>query len=86
MNPETALLLKDVHPYFWRSRTWHPEVSVEQALEVSENYEQEEVQDDGRMRRWGYVEALERHVRVVLLPDGKTLFNAFIDSGYKPDR
>jgi hypothetical protein len=64
----------------------HPEVSKSQAEWVAQNYEAEWVQENGRIRRWGYVEDLEHWVRVILLPDGETLFNAFIDAGFKtPD-
>lgn len=43
------------------------------------------VQADGRIRLWGkIVEADGRYLRVVLLPDGQTVHNAFFDRGYKP--
>jgi hypothetical protein len=38
-----------------------------------------EVQPDGRMRRWGYIRALGRYLRVVTLADGETVHNAFPD-------
>ncbi len=45
----------------------------------------EVVQADGRIRRWSAVpEAGNRFLRVVLLPDGETVHNAFFDRGYKP--
>lgn len=34
----------------------HPEVSRKVAFQMAENYEYEHVQEDGRFRRWGYVE------------------------------
>lgn len=38
------------------------------------------VQSDGRVRLWSRVETLGgRAVRVVLLPDGQTVHNAFLD-------
>jgi hypothetical protein len=43
------------------------------------------IQADGRIRRWARIEAAEgRALRVVLLPDGETVHNAFFDRGYKP--
>lgn len=63
----------------------HPEVSREVAFWVFENYTHEEVQQDGRYRRWAYVEELGHWVRVILLDDGVTVHNAFIDSGFKPE-
>jgi hypothetical protein len=42
-----------------------------------------EVQPDGRIRHWLYVPELERYLRVVTLPDGVTLHNAFPDRNFK---
>ena len=45
----------------------------------------EELQSDGRIRRWAkIVEADERYLRVVLLDDGKTVHNAFFDRRFTP--
>ena len=45
----------------------------------------EMVQADGRIRRWAAVpEAGGRFLRVILLPDGETVHNAFFDRGFKP--
>lgn len=47
--------------------------------------EREQVQADGRIRRWAAVpEAAGRVLRVVLLADGETVHNAFFDRGFKP--
>ncbi len=43
------------------------------------------VQADGRIRRWVQVPEMEnRYLRVVLLPDGETVHNAFFDRRYAP--
>jgi len=45
----------------------------------------EAVQSDGRIRRWAQVpEAGGRILRVVLLPDGETVHNAFFDRRFTP--
>ena len=45
----------------------------------------ESIQSDGRIRRWAAIpEAGGRFLRVVLLPDGETVHNAFFDRGFKP--
>lgn len=48
------------------------------------------VQVDGRIRRWGEVtlpgEGEARILRVIILEDGETLHNAFLDRGYRDDR
>lgn len=46
--------------------------------------EAREVQPDGRIRHWRFVPELGKHLRVVTLPDGKTLHNAFPDRSFKP--
>lgn len=44
----------------------------------------EEVQQDGRLRRWGYIEEAEgRWLRVIVLEDGETVHNAFFDRRFK---
>ena len=50
-----------------------------------DNPEHEAIQADGRIRRWARIEAMEgRWLRVVLLPDGKTVHNAFFDRRFRP--
>lgn len=44
----------------------------------------EEIQSDGRIRRWARISAFEnRALRVILLEDGKTVHNAFFDRNYE---
>jgi hypothetical protein len=43
------------------------------------------VQAEGRIRRWASIAEMGgRYLRVVLLPDGETIHNAFFDRGFKP--
>lgn len=45
----------------------------------------EQIQADGRIRRWIQIpEAGGGFLRVVLLPDGETVHNAFFDRGFVP--
>ena len=45
----------------------------------------EVVQSDGRIRRWAAIPAAGgRTLRVILLPDGVTVHNAFLDRSFKP--
>ena len=45
----------------------------------------EAIQADGRIRRWIAVpEMANRYLRVILLPDGETVHNAFFDRGFVP--
>jgi hypothetical protein len=45
----------------------------------------EVIQADGRIRRWAaIIEMQDRYLRVVLLPDGETVHNAFFDRTFEP--
>ena len=39
---------------------------------------------DGRIRRWAYIDAEAKYLRVILLDDGETVHNAFFDRDFKP--
>jgi hypothetical protein len=50
---------------------------------VIENPVKETVQTDGRIRRWAPIKAMDgKYLRVILLPDGETVHNAFFDRGF----
>ena len=60
-------------------------IRLEWIQQVVEDPEKEAVQQDGRIRRWARVEEMEgRYLRVVLLPDGQTVHNAFFDRSFAP--
>jgi len=43
------------------------------------------IQADGRLRLWGSIAEMDgRYLRVILLPDGETVHNAFFDRSFKP--
>ncbi len=42
-----------------------------------------EVEPNGRVRHWTYLDELGRYLRVVTLSDGETVHNAFPDRGFK---
>jgi hypothetical protein len=42
-----------------------------------------EIQVDGRIRKWSYIEEAEKYLRVILLDDGETVHNVFFDRGFK---
>lgn len=43
------------------------------------------IQQDGRIRRWASIAEMGgQYLRVVLLPDGQTVHNAFFDRSFKP--
>lgn len=42
-----------------------------------------EVQEDDRVRYWGFVSELKKYLRVVTLGDGETVHNVFPDRNFK---
>ena len=55
---------------------------IERAIRVPNR---ETVQADGRIRRWVQVPEMEnRFLRVIILPDGETVHNAFFDRRFTP--
>ena len=42
-------------------------------------------QSDGRIRKWSKVLGVDKYLRVILLPDGETVHNAFFDRNFKED-
>lgn len=53
--------------------------------QVIENPVKEEIQQDGRIRRWAQItEADGKYLRVILLSDGETVHNAFFDRSFTP--
>ena len=51
---------------------------------VVQNPLREEIQSDGRIRRWARIAEMENRVlRVILLEDGETVHNAFFDRNFK---
>lgn len=46
----------------------------------------EEIQSDGRIRRWAKIrDAGNRYLRVIFLEDGKTVHNVFFDRRFKEE-
>lgn len=41
-----------------------------------------EVQDNGRIRFWAYIDSLGKYLRVIVEADGETIHNAFPDRGF----
>lgn len=72
--------------YFRTSRSRRDRVIIKDEWILRAIYypERESIQEDGRKRLWVKIpEMKNRYLRVVLLPDGKTVHNAFFDRGFK---
>ena len=72
---------------YFRHTQKRPDLSMilEEWIEhVMKNPLREEVQSDGRIRKWGRISEIgNRALRVILLEDGETVHNAFFDRDFK---
>jgi hypothetical protein len=60
-------------------------IRIEWIQQVVEHPVKEVIQQDGRIRRWAPIQEMEgRYLRVILLPDGETVHNAFFDRRFVP--
>lgn len=50
---------------------------------IMHNPVRREMQEDGRVRLWGYVPEEEKYLRIILLEDGETVHNAFFDRTFR---
>ena len=68
-----------------RSRPDRAIIQTEWIERVVRHPVHEAIQADGRIRRWAPIDEMRgRLLRVVLLPDGETVHNAFFDRSFKP--
>ena len=44
-----------------------------------------ETQSDGRIRLWAKIDEIGKYLRVILLEDGETVHNAFLDRSYREE-
>lgn len=54
---------------------------IERALRAAHH---RQTQSDGRVRLWVYIPEVARYLRVIVLPDGQTVHNAFFDRRFRP--
>ncbi|MCI0439902.1 MAG: hypothetical protein L0Y56_01380 [Nitrospira sp.] len=71
---------------YTRQRRDRSDIRLEWIQYVIDHPLREEVQRDGRIRRWARIaEADDRYLRVILLEDGETVHNAFFDRSFRED-
>jgi hypothetical protein len=68
---------------FVRQRPDRSIIKEEWILKTIKNPLKTEVQVDGRIRKWSFIEEVGRYLRVILLEDGETVHNAFFDRDFK---
>ncbi|MBI5142183.1 MAG: hypothetical protein HZA20_08350 [Nitrospirae bacterium] len=70
---------------FMKKRPDREGILDEWILETIGNPLRTEIQLDGRIRKWRYIEETGKYLRVVLLEDGETVHNAFFDRRFKEE-
>lgn len=68
---------------FIRQRPYRAIIKEEWILDTIEKPAKTEVQTDGRIRKWKFIEETGKYLRVILLDDGETVHNAFFDRNFK---
>jgi len=68
---------------FVRQRPDRANIREEWLSETINNPFKTEVQSDGRIRKWKFIEAVGKYLRVILLEDGETVHNSFFDRTFK---
>ena len=69
-----------------RARPDRGDIRLEWIQRVMDKPGKEVIQADGRIRRWAAIaEADGRFLRVILLPDGETVHNAFFDRRFSDE-
>lgn len=70
---------------FMKSRPDRAVIKEEWILETMTNPLKQEIQSDGRIRKWSYIDEVGKYLRVILLDDGETVHNAFFDRNFKEE-
>ena len=61
-------------------------IKEEWIVETIKNPTKKEVQSDGRIRKWKFIQEAGKYLRVILLEDGETVHNTFFDRSFKEER
>jgi len=81
---ETPVLMKCTQYFlFIKKRLDRSIIKEEWIFETINNPLKTEIQSDGRVRKWKFIEEIGRYLRVILLEDGETVHNAFFDRSFK---
>jgi hypothetical protein len=70
---------------FIRQRSDRAIIKEEWILDTIKKPIRTEVQSDGRIRKWRYIDEMGKYLRIILLEDGETVHNAFFDRNFKEE-
>lgn len=68
---------------YMRMRPDRVEIIDEWIIKAIDHPVKEEIQSDGRIRKWVYIGEVGKYLRVILLSDGETVHNAFFDRNFR---
>ncbi|OFX16657.1 MAG: hypothetical protein A2033_11515 [Bacteroidetes bacterium GWA2_31_9] len=68
---------------FTRLRSDRCDIKMEWIEQAFNNPDFEEIQTDGRIRKWTFIKELNKYLRIVVLEDNQTIHNAFFDRSFK---
>jgi hypothetical protein len=68
---------------YTKQRPDRVKIKMEWIEETIKNPDYTEVQSDKRIRKWKKIGEEGKFLRVILLPDGETVHNAFFDRSFK---
>ena len=68
-----------------RQRPDRKNIKIEWIEQVYNFPEHQMLQSDGRKRMWGYIEEMEKYLRIVVLEDQETIHNAFFDRNFNKE-
>jgi hypothetical protein len=71
---------------YTRQRQDRIHIQIEWIQHVVDHPLKEEIQSDGRIRRWAKIAEVNKYLRVILLSDGETVHNAFFDRSFKDEK
>ncbi len=71
---------------FVRQRVDRALIKEEWIVKTIDSPMKTEIQSDGRIRKWSYIEEVGKYLRVILLEDGETVHNAFFDRSFKEEQ
>jgi len=64
--------------------TRRPYIKEEWIEQIIRHPIRSEIQSNGRIRCWGFIQEVGKYLRVVTESDGETVHNAFFDRRFKP--
>lgn len=73
--------------YFWhtRERGDRKDIKLEWIEFVFYQPTFELKQPDGRIKKWAYINDVDKYLRIIILDDNITVHNAFFDRNFKPN-